>query len=186
MEQRLRPRRVEHRRRTRGPGACGGADARLAAVHRRQPRQREFTVRPAAEPERPGLSAGHVDGLSAYRTPAAYGGHDPEPTGWDWVKGAVQGELWPNGHPDVLRKAAAAWRTMANSLRIAAARCDCSRADRGAAKSRDTPSTRARRHLSMSSKASSTTSRACVKNSRNPTTRTRILSNRPRQRSSMR
>ncbi|MFI9410154.1 WXG100-like domain-containing protein [Nocardia gamkensis] len=52
--------------------------------------------------------------------PAAYGGHDPEPTGWDWVKGAVQGQLWPNGHPDVLRKAAAAWRTMANSLRIAA------------------------------------------------------------------
>ncbi|MGY5309184.1 WXG100-like domain-containing protein [Nocardia gipuzkoensis] len=52
--------------------------------------------------------------------PAVYGGHDPEPTGWDWVKGAVQGELWPNGHPDVLRKTAAAWRTMANALRIAA------------------------------------------------------------------
>ncbi|MEU6190243.1 GH-E family nuclease [Nocardia sp. NPDC047038] len=27
--------------------------------------------------------------------PAVYGGHDPEPTGWDWVKGAFEGELRP-------------------------------------------------------------------------------------------
>ncbi|WP_327116628.1 HNH/ENDO VII family nuclease [Nocardia sp. NBC_01730] len=53
--------------------------------------------------------------------PAAYGGHDAEPTGWNWIKGYVEGEIWPNGHPDVLRKAAAAWRTMANDLGIAAA-----------------------------------------------------------------
>ncbi|MFE9328194.1 GH-E family nuclease [Nocardia sp. NPDC052278] len=53
--------------------------------------------------------------------PAAFGGHDTEPTGWSLVKDWVQGEVWPNGHPDVLRKMAAAWRTMANGLRVSAA-----------------------------------------------------------------
>ncbi|MFG1796658.1 GH-E family nuclease [Nocardia sp. NPDC049149] len=50
--------------------------------------------------------------------PAAYGGSDPEPTGWDLVKGAVEGELWPNGHPDKLRQMGASWRDMANGLRF--------------------------------------------------------------------
>ncbi|MBF6278689.1 MULTISPECIES: GH-E family nuclease [Nocardia] len=51
--------------------------------------------------------------------PKAFGGSDPEPTGWSWVKGAVQGELWPNGDPDKLREAAGAWRLMATKLRMA-------------------------------------------------------------------
>ncbi|WP_157120953.1 GH-E family nuclease [Nocardia miyunensis] len=48
--------------------------------------------------------------------PVTFGGDDPEPTGWDWVKGAVQGEVWPNGDPGKLRKAAQAWRTMRDKL----------------------------------------------------------------------
>ncbi|MBF6150218.1 GH-E family nuclease [Nocardia nova] len=51
--------------------------------------------------------------------PPVFGGDDPEPTGWSWVKGAVQGQLWPNGHPDKLRNAAGAWRLMATKLRLA-------------------------------------------------------------------
>ncbi|WP_156959603.1 GH-E family nuclease [Nocardia sp. BMG51109] len=51
--------------------------------------------------------------------PPTFGGDDPEPTGWDWVKGAVQGELWPNGRPSKLRTAAGAWRSMATKLRMA-------------------------------------------------------------------
>lgn len=51
--------------------------------------------------------------------PPTFGGSDPEPTGWDWVKGAVQGELWPNGHSSKLRSAAGAWRLMATKLRMA-------------------------------------------------------------------
>ncbi|MFX0573051.1 HNH/ENDO VII family nuclease [Nocardia nepalensis] len=50
--------------------------------------------------------------------PAAFGGRDPEPTGWDLVKGAVEGELWPNGSPDKLRALGASWRDMANGLRF--------------------------------------------------------------------
>ncbi|MFI9509082.1 GH-E family nuclease [Nocardia sp. NPDC052566] len=50
--------------------------------------------------------------------PYAFGGSDPEPTGWDLVKGAVEGELWPNGHPDALRQMGASWRDMANGLRF--------------------------------------------------------------------
>lgn len=48
--------------------------------------------------------------------PATFGGSDPEPTGWNWVKGAVQGEVWPNGDPGKLRKVAQAWRTMRDKL----------------------------------------------------------------------
>ncbi|BCK56219.1 GH-E family nuclease [Nocardia wallacei] len=50
--------------------------------------------------------------------PPTFGGSDPEPTGWDWVKGAVQGELWPNGHPSKLRNVAGGWRLMATKLRM--------------------------------------------------------------------
>lgn len=48
--------------------------------------------------------------------PVTFGGDDPEPTGWDWVKGAVQGEVWPNGDPGKLRAAARAWRSMRDKL----------------------------------------------------------------------
>ncbi|MGW5456994.1 WXG100-like domain-containing protein [Nocardia sp. NPDC003979] len=49
--------------------------------------------------------------------PIAFGGDDPEPTGWSWVKGYVEGELWPNGDPAELRMTGAAWRSMATDLR---------------------------------------------------------------------
>ncbi|MFJ4653916.1 GH-E family nuclease [Nocardia sp. NPDC088792] len=60
--------------------------------------------------------------LSVYNPPEPplfFGGDDPEPTGWHWIKGYVQGELWPNGDPGKLRSAAGAWRLMATKLRMA-------------------------------------------------------------------
>lgn len=48
--------------------------------------------------------------------PSMFGGSDAEPTGWDMVSGYVQGEMWPNGHPDRLRAAAQAWRDMATAV----------------------------------------------------------------------
>jgi hypothetical protein len=52
--------------------------------------------------------------------PYAFGGDDPEPTGWSWVQGYVEGHIWPNGDPNDLRMTGAAWRDMANGLRGAA------------------------------------------------------------------
>ncbi|WP_426374424.1 GH-E family nuclease [Rhodococcoides fascians] len=51
--------------------------------------------------------------------PSMFGGTDAEPTGWGLVRDYVQGEIWPNGHPDQLRAAATAWRAMATSLTAA-------------------------------------------------------------------
>ncbi|WP_433754669.1 GH-E family nuclease [Nocardia sp. CA-135398] len=71
--------------------------------------------------------------------PAAYGGHDAEPTGWSAIKGYIEGEVWPNGHPDVLRKAGAAWRTMANGLRTVVAPLPTARELIEAQQSTETP-----------------------------------------------
>ncbi|WP_216915568.1 GH-E family nuclease [Nocardia noduli] len=60
--------------------------------------------------------------------PLAFGGDDPEPTGWSWVRGYVQGELWPNADVGDLRLTGAAWRDMASGLRIAAAMLPAARA----------------------------------------------------------
>ncbi|MVU81039.1 hypothetical protein GPX89_27800 [Nocardia sp. ET3-3] len=71
--------------------------------------------------------------------PAFFGGDDPEPTGWDWIKGYVEGELWPNGHPDKLRAAASAWRLMEAKLRLAALLLPSARTHIDAQQSEETP-----------------------------------------------
>lgn len=52
-------------------------------------------------------------------TPPAAGGSAPPPTGWGLVEHVV-GYVWPNGHQDRLRRAAAAWRRSATALHEAA------------------------------------------------------------------
>ncbi|MCZ4278369.1 GH-E family nuclease [Rhodococcoides yunnanense] len=51
--------------------------------------------------------------------PAAFGGSDLPPSGWSMVSGYVQGELWPNGHPDRLVAAGSAWTAAASAIRSA-------------------------------------------------------------------
>jgi len=56
--------------------------------------------------------------LSVYNPPeppATFGGDDPAPTGWDWIKGYVQGELWPNGS---VRHEAPSYRVEVRDLRL--------------------------------------------------------------------
>jgi hypothetical protein len=52
--------------------------------------------------------------------PSAEGGHSDVPGWWHTIEAYVEGELWPNGHQDQLKAAAAAWHTAANGLRSAA------------------------------------------------------------------
>ncbi|OXR40503.1 hypothetical protein B7C42_07442 [Nocardia cerradoensis] len=74
---------------------------------------------PNADPNALVFPPGSLTVYNPPEPPNAFGGSDPEPTGWSWVKGAVQGQVWPNGHPDKLRSAAGAWRLMATKLRMA-------------------------------------------------------------------
>jgi HNH/ENDO VII superfamily nuclease len=52
--------------------------------------------------------------------PSAEGGHGDVPGWWHTIEAYVEGEVWPNGHQDKLRKAADAWRAAARDLRSAA------------------------------------------------------------------
>ena len=47
--------------------------------------------------------------------PSAAGGSSDGPPGWGMISGLV-GQVWPNGHQDRLRSAAAAWRASADAL----------------------------------------------------------------------
>lgn len=49
--------------------------------------------------------------------PKLYGGPANEPTLWGVIRRWVQGEIWPNGKPDQLHTAAAAFRSAATGLR---------------------------------------------------------------------
>lgn len=52
--------------------------------------------------------------------PSAEGGHGDVPEWWHTVSAYVQGELWPNGHQDKLRAAAASWTSAGHELRASA------------------------------------------------------------------
>ncbi|WP_405160793.1 hypothetical protein OG203_31040 [Nocardia sp. NBC_01499] len=109
--------------------------------------------------------------------PAAYGGSDPEPTGWDLVKGAVEGELWPNGHPDKLRQLGASWRDMANGLRFIVGMLAAPRSLIEAQQSPETPQALEQADIV---KAEFESSPACATNSAQPVPPTPTRSNRPR------
>jgi hypothetical protein len=47
--------------------------------------------------------------------PSAVGAGLPEPSGWSLLQHAI-GRVWPNGHQDLLRNAAQAWRSAAHTL----------------------------------------------------------------------
>jgi hypothetical protein len=75
-----------------------------------------------AESASAGLSVEHVeafrwDGLHVTLSPppAARGGGGDEPSGWSLVSHLIAA-IWPNGHQDRLRTAAAAWNTCASRL----------------------------------------------------------------------
>jgi hypothetical protein len=55
---------------------------------------------------------------STYRSPSASGGSVSAPYGWDLIAHLV-GYVWPNGHQDKLRGAAAAWSAAGQSLEFA-------------------------------------------------------------------
>ncbi len=59
--------------------------------------------------------AHHPFGLPVCMPPSAAGGSGGGPPGWGLVAGAV-GHVWPNGHQDRLRGAAAAWTAAAEAL----------------------------------------------------------------------
>ncbi|MFG1793988.1 GH-E family nuclease [Nocardia sp. NPDC049149] len=48
--------------------------------------------------------------------PNLYGGDSGEPSWWDKIASFTQGELWPNGNPEVLRNAATGWSYCAEQL----------------------------------------------------------------------
>lgn len=75
---------------------------------------------PAPNPGNLVFPPGSVTAYNPPEPPNAFGGNDPEPTGWAWIRGAVQGQVWPNGSPGRLHQAAGAWRLMATKLRMAA------------------------------------------------------------------
>jgi hypothetical protein len=58
---------------------------------------------------------GHPFGLPVCVPPSAAGGSGGGPPGWGLIAGAI-GQVWPNGHQDRLRGAAAAWMTAADAL----------------------------------------------------------------------
>ncbi|MGV9753517.1 WXG100-like domain-containing protein [Nocardia farcinica] len=94
---------------------------------------------PTASPDDLLFPPGSLAVYQPAEIPAAFGGSDAEPAGWDLVKGAVQGELWPNGHPHKLRDAAEAWRAMATTARTAAAELPTARGLIEAQQSPETP-----------------------------------------------
>ncbi|MFE7802517.1 hypothetical protein [Nocardia sp. NPDC057440] len=94
---------------------------------------------PAPNPNDKVFPPGSLSVYQPAEPPAAFGGSDPEPSGWSWVKGAVEGELWPNGHPDVLRRAAEAWRAMSRALHAATFQLPTARALIDAQQSPETP-----------------------------------------------
>jgi hypothetical protein len=61
---------------------------------------------------------GHPFGLPVCVPPSAAGGSGGGPPGWGLISGAI-GHVWPNGHQDRLRGAAAAWAASAETLQRA-------------------------------------------------------------------
>lgn len=59
---------------------------------------------------------GSVPWMKVPTIPSAFGGHADEPFGWGKIKSYLQGEIWPNGSPDELYRAAAIWRATAAAL----------------------------------------------------------------------
>lgn len=80
----------------------------------------------AYAPCTPGVPSGlgYVNGTLLKPTIASAFGGPGEPSNWEQIKSYVEGEVFPDGDPGKLDKAAAAWRKMGTTLRQQSERVD--------------------------------------------------------------
>ncbi|MDP0400008.1 hypothetical protein [Tsukamurella strandjordii] len=80
----------------------------------------------AIAPCAPGIPSGlsYVNGQTDKPTIASAFGGPGEPSNWEMIKSYVEGEIFPDGDPEKLDKAAEAWRKMGTALREQSQRVD--------------------------------------------------------------
>lgn len=80
----------------------------------------------AIAPCAPGIPSGlsYVNGQIDKPTIASAFGGPGEPSNWEMIKSYVEGEIFPDGDPEKLDKAAEAWRKMGTALREQSQRVD--------------------------------------------------------------
>lgn len=59
---------------------------------------------------------GSIAWMQRPQIPKLYGGSSDAPSWWDKIAGFTQGEIWPNGDPEILRNAATAYSFCADQL----------------------------------------------------------------------